>query len=110
MLRSILLSLGLTLLLELPAAWLLGLRKKEDLLLVALVNIFTNPLVVLTLNLYVRFAGFPPPWTLILPLEIFAVTAEWLIYRKGLSHAPLSPFVLSLILNGISYFGGLLLS
>ena len=110
MLRSLVLSLGLTLILELSVAWLLRLREKRDLLLIALVNVFTNPLVVLTLNLYVRFSGFPPPWILVLPLEMFAVTAEWLIYRRGLSHRPVSPLILSLILNGISYLGGLLLS
>lgn len=109
-LRSLALSLALTLALELPAALLFGLRQKADLLLVGLVNVITNPLVVLVLNLFALYAGMSPPWFLILPLEVFAVLTEGLIYRKGLSKCPLRPLVFSLILNGISYIGGLLLS
>ena len=73
MLRSLALSLGLTLLLEIPAALILGLRRKEDILLVGLVNILTNPIIVLILNLFFIFTASPPPWFLILPLEVFAV-------------------------------------
>ena len=109
-LRSLALSLLLTLALELPAALLFGLRKKEELLLVGLVNVITNPLVVLALNLFALFAGIAPPWFLILPLEVFAILTEGLIYRRGLSKCPVHPLVFSLILNGISYTGGLLLS
>lgn len=108
MLKSLALSLGLTLLLELPGAWLLGIRKKQDLLLVALVNIVTNPTVVLILNL-VRLQTLPP-WYLIAALELAAVAIEGFIYHKGLSRKGRNPFLLSVILNGISYFGGLLLS
>lgn len=109
MLRSLALSLGLTLLIEIPAALILGLRRKEDILLVGLVNILTNPIVVLILNLFFLFTASPPPWFLILPLEVFAVLTEGFIYQKGLSYRRIHPFLLSLILNGISYFGGLLL-
>lgn len=109
MLRSLALSLGLTLLLELPAAILLGVRRKDDILLVFLVNILTNPLVVLILNLFLYITATPPPWFLILPLELFAILTEGFIYQKGLSFRRIHPFILSLILNGISYFGGLLL-
>lgn len=109
MLRSLALSLGLTLLIEIPAALILGLRRKEDILLVGLVNILTNPIVVLILNLFFVFTASPPPWFLILPLEVFAVLTEGVIYQKGLSYHRIHPFLLSLILNGISYFGGLLL-
>lgn len=110
MLRSLALSLGLTLLLEIPVAFLLGVRRKEDLLLVGLVNILTNPIVVLICNLFLLSTASPPPWFLILPLELFAVLTEGFVYQKGLSYRRVHPFLLSLILNGISYFGGLLLS
>ena len=109
MLRSLVLSLGLTLLLEIPAAFILGLRRKEDILLVSLVNVLTNPVVVLICNLFLLFTASPPPWFLILTLEVFAVLTEGFIYQKGLSFRRIHPFIVSLILNGISYFGGLLL-
>ena len=110
MLRSLALSLGLTLILELLGAFLFGFRQKRDLALVTLVNILTNPLIVLICNLYLIASGIPIPWYWILPLEVLAVLTEGFIYHKGLSHRPIHPLFLSLILNGISYIGGLLLS
>lgn len=107
MLTSLALSLGLTLLIELPLALLLGLRKGLDLICVALVNVVTNPSVVLILNL-VSLRG-TPPWYLIAGLELAAVAVEALFYRKCLSRCPLHPLLFSLILNGISYLGGCLL-
>lgn len=109
-LRSLALSLGLTLVLELSGALALGMRRKEDLLLVGLVNVLTNPLVVLICNLVLLFSGAPAPWFLMAALEISAVVAEGWIYRRGLSFQRIRPFILSVILNGISYMGGLLLS
>ena len=109
MLRSLLLSLALTLILELAAALLLGIRHRRDLAVVALVNVVTNPLVVLTLNLFLFTAQSAPPWYLTAGLELAAWLAEAFFYRTCLSRKPLDPFLLSLILNSISYLGGLLL-
>ena len=107
MLISLALSLGLTLVIEVPLAFLFGLRKSTDLLCVALVNVVTNPPLVLILNLC--FLHSAPPWYLIAGLEAAAVAVEALFYRKCLTRCPLHPLLLSLILNGISYLGGCLL-
>jgi hypothetical protein len=107
MLTSLALSLALTLAIELPLAFLLGVRKGLDLLCVFLVNVVTNPALVLILNL-VSMKGIPP-WYLIAVLELGAVAIESLFYHKCLSRCPLHPLLLSLILNGISYLGGYLL-
>ena len=109
LLKSLALSLGFTLAAELAFAAILGIRQGKDFLLVALVNILTNPPLVFpavtlsflsphTVNLYV-----------IIPLEIFIALTEGLIYRKRLSFRRLNPFLISLILNSASYLGGLLL-
>ena len=103
---SVLLSFGLTLLLELGLAFLLGIRKSKDLLLVFLVNAATNPPLVLFLNLF--FLSVSPPWYLILSLESCVVLAEWLLYRKRLEYVRIYPFLLSLLLNLVSYVGGLI--
>ena len=107
MLESLLLSLTLTLVFELLLALIFGLRKPRDFLLVALVNVVTNPPLVLTMNLLQRqsLACFP----VILALELGAITVEWLLYRKRLEYQKLPPLVLSLLLNTLSYTGGLLL-
>ena len=107
MLVSLGLSLALTLAIELPLAFLLGIRKGMDFLCVVLVNVVTNPSLVLILNLF-SLRGVPP-WFLIAGLEAAAVVAEALFYRKCLSRCPVHPILLSLILNGISYLGGCLL-
>ena len=110
MLVSLGLSLGLTLFLELTFAYIFGLRSKQDFLLVALVNVFTNPAVVMTCNLIALFSCMPVPWYWIVSLEALAVLTEGLIYRAGLIYRRIHPLFLSLILNGISYLGGFLLS
>lgn len=103
------LSLGLTLLVELPVGWCLGLRRKKYLMLMVLVNVMTNPAAVLACRL-----GCPQ-----LPVELVVFAAEAAVYfwfsrdkNWEISH----PVRLSLLTNGISwslgwllqYFGGLI--
>ena len=108
--KSLVLSLGLTLTFEGGVAWLLGMRKGKDFLLLLLVNAFTNPLLGLILDLYwLRFEVLPVIW-LIAPLEVLVVAAEGALYRGRLEFRKINPFVLSLILNGLSYLGGLMIS
>ncbi len=107
LLFSLALSLFLTLLIELLAALIFGLRSPKDFLLVALVNLLTNPPLVLILDLV--FLTGPVPWYLIAALELAAVLTEGLLYRKRLNYTRIHPLLLSLLLNGISYIGGLLL-
>ncbi|MBQ3356752.1 MAG: hypothetical protein IJG45_06530 [Oscillospiraceae bacterium] len=108
LIRSLLISLGFTLLLELGAAFVLGVRDKRDFLLLLLVNVVTNPPLVLTLDLWYIARGMPP-WYLIGALELAATAAEWLLLRRRLAYQKLSPLLLIILLNTISFSGGLLL-
>lgn len=108
LLRSLLPSLALTLAFELGGAFLLGVRDKKDFLLLFLVNVVTNPPLVLTLDLWYFSRGMPP-WYLIGALELTAVTAEWLLLRRRLVYKRIAPLLLSILLNAISFSGGLLL-
>ncbi len=72
-------SLLLTLLLELPVVWLFRARKK-DLLLFLLVNILTNPMVVLLSVLTGGHKMLQFLW------EIIAVWVEGWYYRKYAAH------------------------
>ena len=98
LLRSLLCCLTLTLALELGGALLLGVRARKDLLLILLVNVLTNPPLVLTLDLVYLTWGMPP-WYLIAALEQ--------IEREQCEQ--IQPLLLSFFLNTLSYFGGLLL-
>lgn len=107
MLSVLLLSLGvslaLTLLLEWFFALIWGMRDERDRLLLLLANVATNPLVV-TLYYCVSSSRL-----FVLALELFAVLAEWLIYRKW-SKTLRPAFLFSLCANCFSYFSGLLLN
>lgn len=91
-------SLGLTLLLEIPFAYWWGLRSRHDVELAFLVNVLTNPVVVLF-----NAAGVP-----ILLLEAAAVGVEGFLYRscgKGVRR----PMLLALCANVFSFVAGELL-
>ena len=106
LLRSLFTCLALTLALELGAAWLLGVRRGRDFLLLLLV--LTNPPLVLTLDLY-YFAHGMPPWYLIAVLEAAAVAVEALLLHRRLTYSRIPPLLLSFLLNATSFLGGLLL-
>ena len=108
LLLSLALSLALTLVLELGAAFLLGVRDKKDFLLLFLVNVVTNPPLVLALDLWYLARG-APPWYLIGALEAAAVIVEWLLLRCRLTYRKIPTILFAIILNAISFLGGLLL-
>lgn len=105
-LRSLGISLLLTLIVELLLALLLGVRKPRDFLLIFLVNLVTNPLIGISLDVYYSLVSMPPVWLIAL-LEIGVVVGEWALYRGRLEYQKLPPFGVSLILNAASYLTGL---
>lgn len=89
------LSLGLTLLIELPVAYLWGLRRRA-LLTVFAANLMTNPLAVA-----LHLCGIPQ-----LPIELGVVIAEGAAYSL---HFEKRPWLLALVSNAISWGIGLML-
>ncbi len=107
MTEAYLIPLFLTVLIEETAAYLLGLRGK-DLLLVLLVNVITNPVLVtlsLTLMYYIS-VGTGQILTYLI-LEPIVIYVEYRFFDMYLS-AKRDPFRLSLILNLLSITGGIL--
>lgn len=96
-------SLALTLVLESVFGLIWGVKGKGDWLLLLLVNVVTNPIVV---TLHYCVSSF---WGFTLVLELAAVVAEWLAYRKwGRTTHP--AFLFALCANVFSYFSGLLIN
>ena len=95
MLNVFALSLGLTLLLELPVAYLWGLRRRE-LLTVFAANLMTNPLAVA-----LHLIGIPQ-----IPIEIGVVLAEGFAYSM---HFEKRPWLLAIISTALSWGIGLAL-
>ena len=88
-LASLGVSLALTLAIELTAA------------VVALANVLTNPVVVLSALLWRRY-GLPHRALLIAALELGAVLTEGAVYRPMRDDFP-HPWRFSLLLNALSY-------
>lgn len=101
LLPALALSLGLTLLLEGLFALVWGVKGKGDWLLLLLANVVTNPIVV---TLHYCVSSF---WAATLLLELSAVLAEWLAYRRW-GHTFRPAFLFSLCANCFSYFSGVL--
>lgn len=103
---SFLYPLVLTLIIELSAAYVVGVRHKHTYLIIFLVNCLTNPLLTICISLL-------PAGTFIRSLLIYGVfepvviLSEFLIYRYDLKE-DISPFRLSLFLNLASVIGGIL--
>ena len=104
---SLAVSLILTLALETGFFLLTGKRDKKDLILVVLVNIITNPAVVLLYWLAVYYTDFSHVLIKI-PLEIFAVVTEGYYYKKyGRDFK--YPYIFSLTANLFSFGTGLII-
>ncbi len=100
-------SLFLTLVLEGFFAFITGVRKRMDYLLLLLVNILTNPAVVLCYFLSRLIIPFTGLW-LQLILELCAIIAEGSYYKKYAVSIK-RPFLFSVSANGFSYGIGLLI-
>ena len=104
---SLLESLGLTVALEVGIGIVTGKKDRKNLLLIVLVNIITNPVVVLSYWLAAAYTS----WNLALvvaALEVFAVLLEGGYYRKygrGFGR----PYLFSAAANMFSFWVGALI-
>ena len=108
MLKTLAMSLALTLALEELFALIWGLRGRQELGTVVLVNILTNPPVVLAYHTAVGLLGWNALAVTVV-LETTAVLVEWRYYRLC-SRQLKRPFLLALLANLFSYVTGRLIS
>jgi len=107
LLSALVVSLVLTLALESGCYLLTGKRNKKDLLLVLLVNLLTNPPVVLMYWLAALFTSWNT-YLVLIPLEVLAILVEgryYQIYGQGFKR----PYRFSLAANVLSYGVGVLI-
>ena len=98
---QLILSLTLTILIELGVLWLFMERRRKVLALSVVINVLTN----VPLNLAVMHVGYSTKSVLIGELIVFIVEALWyLIFIKDLRKA----FIYSLLCNAVSFLIGLL--
>ena len=95
-------SLGLTLLIELPIGFSMGMREKKHILLMILINVLTNPAAVL-----LCWLGVPQ-----IPVEIAVFVVEAGVYywfSKDDKWQIKHPVLLALLANLISWTSGILI-
>ena len=111
MIASLVISLGLTLLIELLVALILGIRNKEDMLIVILVNTLTNPVVVFCANCILLLESNLVYNVYVAVVEVLVVMIEWKIYQSFFSERyQHSSFFLSLICNLSSFLFGMIVN
>lgn len=99
-----------TIVIETVMALIIGIREKKDLLNVILVNIVTNPLVVIFPVVFEIQFGYQERMISIIVLEVLAFLFEGFVYYKWLKYQKINGFLVSLILNMSSYWLGELIN
>lgn len=106
----------LTLVTELPLAFLLGVRGRKNFNVMLIVNCISNPLLITLVFPLIWFYGYGIwMYAVVIPLEAVVIFAEGAAYRKklkndtaetasdGRERIPMNPFLLSFLLNVVSY-------
>ena len=110
MLESLIVSLVLTICIELSVALLIGVREKNDILTVIMVNVLTNPVVVFIVNLLGGIGVSETTyWIVLVIMEILAVVIEGKIFEKILKFKGISGTELALANNLISFLIGVII-
>lgn len=103
-----LIALGLTMAVELPVAWLLGLREKSALLAMVMINLITHPLLHLILLVIWTAGEWTAAPTYVVPLlECAVAAAEWGLLTYALGR-PGKMLLISVAANAASYTIGML--
>ncbi len=110
MLISLIISLFLTIVIELSVSLILGIKKKNDIYIVVLANICTNPIVVYVANCLKMLNNALLYNIVVMIMEIIVVIVEFKIYKKYLKIYKKSPFTLSIVSNAISFGMGLVIN
>lgn len=110
MILSLIVSLCLTLIIELTLSFLLGIKNKEDIKVVIWANIFTNPMIVYLANCIKLLNNDLIYNILVLVMKIIVVIAEFIIYKKYLDYKEKSPLLISIINNTISFLLGIVIN
>jgi hypothetical protein len=103
-------ALILTILIEKTVIFFLGYRNKNTFLVVALVNVITNPIancIVMANNI---FNIIKPNISLVIILEVLIVYIEWKILEYALPNQEKQSYlILSIIMNLASFLAGIIL-
>ncbi len=110
MINSLIISLILTVAIELFISIVIGIRKKNDIITIIAVNTLTNPIVVFIAGIINTFRIILLYWTIVIIMEFIVIFIEGKIYEKILKFKRISGFKLSFVNNVISFIIGLIIA
>ena len=110
MIFSLIISLFLTIIIELTISLIIGIRSKEDIEVVIWANILTNPIVVFLANCIMLLNNELIYNIIVLIMEIMVVIVEFIIYKKFLKYKAKSPLFISSVNNIVSFLLGVIIS
>jgi hypothetical protein len=107
---SLLSALILTILIEETVIFLIGYRNKNTFLVVALVNIITNPIANYIVMINNIFNIIEPNISLVIILEVLVSYIEWKILEYALPNQEKQSYlILSIMMNLASFLTGIIL-
>ncbi len=109
LISSSLLTLFLTIVIELTVSFFFGFRKKIEITAIIFINLLTNPILNYFLLVNDHFSFFKINLLIILLLEIIVVLIEWKLLVFALQEKPKKLLTLSLVMNFCSFFIGVLI-
>jgi len=105
-------ALLLTIVVEAPVGWLLGLRTWHGQLVLLLINVITNPLLNLLINALAYFGAYTvksPFDPLLIGLECAVIVLEAMLLKVALGKTAGRAAALSIAVNASSWLAGALL-
>ena len=106
MIESLMVSLILTLIIEVTLALLANVRDEDDIFTVIFASVVTNPVVVFTVNMIMLLNNYLLTRVVIYALEILVVFVEGFIFKKYMKKLKMNPYLFALYLNGFSFLIG----
>ena len=110
MIISLIVSLLLTIIIEISISFIIGIREKEDLKVVFFFYVLTNPVVVYIANCVKLLNNNVIYNIIVFIMEVLVIIVEFSIYKKFLDYKKKSPLLISSINNIISFSLGIIIS
>lgn len=111
MLESLIISVVLTVVIEVALSLLIGLRGEKNIETVIWINCITNPIVVAITNLiYILSQSLIARNIVLAILEIVIILVEGILFKKFLKDLKTKPYLYSLYLNVLSFGIGLIIN
>lgn len=110
MIASLIISLSLTLVIELTTSLILGIRSKQDIKIVICVNVCTNPVVVYIANCISLLNNDVVYNIVVIIMEITVVFIEAAFYKKYLTYKGKSSLLISSVNNIVSFSLGVIIN